>query len=66
MLFLSPNQQRQSTEGQLLTYLIFTRTSTRERSVVMTVSVSVCPRVYLPNYTSDLYEIFVHVTYDLA
>ena len=27
------------------------------------VCVSVCPRAYLWNYTSDLHEIFVHVTY---
>ena len=27
------------------------------------VSVCVCPRSYLQNYTSELYEFFVHVTY---
>jgi len=36
-----------------------------ERGIVMSVSVCVCvcPRSYLWNYTSDLHEIFVHVTY---
>ena len=49
-----------------------------ERSIVMSVSVClsvcvcvcvcviVCPRSYLRNYTSDLYQIFVHVTYSRA
>jgi len=38
-----------------------------ERSIVMSVSVClcvfVCPRSYLRNYTSDLHQFFVHVTY---
>jgi len=39
------------------------------RSIVMSVCVCVCvcvfvcPRSCLPNYTSDLHQIFVHVTY---
>ena len=38
------------------------------RSIVMSVSVCgggrfVCPRAYLQNYTSNLHQIFVHVTY---
>jgi len=32
-----------------------------ERSIVM--SVFVCPRAHLQNCTSDLYQIFTHVTY---
>ena len=36
-----------------------------KRSIVMSVSVClfVCPQAYLPKYASDLYQIFVHVTY---
>ena len=36
-----------------------------ERSIVMSVSVCVCvcPRSYVRNYTSDLNQWFVHVTY---
>ena len=40
-----------------------------ERSIVKSVSVClslfvfVCPRSYLRNYRSDLYQFFVHVTY---
>jgi len=32
-------------------------------SVCLSVCVFVCPRAYLRNYTSDLHQIFVHVTY---
>ena len=32
-------------------------------SVYVSVCVFVCPRSYLRNYTSDLHQIFVHVTY---
>jgi len=37
----------------------------RERTIAMSVSVClcVCPRSYLRNYTSDLHQIFAHVTY---
>jgi len=40
--------------------------SAHERSIVMSVSVCafVCPRSYLRNYTSDLHQYFVRVTYD--
>ena len=34
--------------------------------VCVCVCVCVCPRSYLRNYTSDLYEIFVHVTMAVA
>jgi len=32
-------------------------------SVSVSVCVSVCPRSYLRNYTSDLHQIFVDITY---
>jgi len=32
-------------------------------SVCLCVCVFVCPRSYLRNYTSDLHQIFVHLTY---
>ena len=32
-------------------------------SVSVCLSVCVCPRSYLRNYTSDLYQFFAHVTY---
>ena len=32
-------------------------------SVPVCVCVFVCPRSYLRNYTSDLHQIFVHITY---
>jgi len=35
-------------------------------SVCVCVCVIVCPRSYLRNYTSDLHQIFVHVTYSRA
>jgi len=48
-------------------YLLRPPSAVGERSIVMSVSVClcvfVCPRSYLRNYTSDLHQIFVHVTY---
>jgi len=48
-------------------YLLRPPPAVGERSIVMSVSVClcvfVCPRSYLRNYTSDLHQIFVHVTY---
>jgi len=35
----------------------------RLRSIVICLSMSVCPRGYLRNYTRDLYQFFVHVAY---
>jgi len=35
-------------------------------SVSVCLCVCVCPRAYLRKYTSDLYQIFVHVTYGRA
>ena len=34
-----------------------------DECVCVSVCVFVCPRSYLRNYTSDLHQIFVHVTY---
>ena len=34
-----------------------------DERVCRSVCVFVCPRAYLPNYTSNLYQIFVHVIY---
>ena len=50
---------------------VVTPSAIGERSIVMSavsvfnvcVCVFVCPRSYLRNYTSDLHQIFVHVTY---
>jgi len=46
-------------------YMIVTTPPMGERSTVMSlpVCVFVCPRSHLRNYTSDLHQIFVHVTY---
>jgi len=67
MPFLPPNQQRHSTEGSYCP--LITSPPVGMRSIVMTVPVClsvcvfVCPRAYLWNYTSDLHQFFVHVTY---
>ena len=47
---------------------VFTPPATEEQRIAMSVSVcvcvlSVCPRSYLRNYTSDLHLVFVLVTY---
>jgi len=45
---------------------LVTPPSIGERSIVMSVSICVCvfcPRAYLRNYTSELHQFFVHVTY---
>jgi len=49
----------------LLTYLLtyITPPSIGERSIVISVSVCVCPRSYLRNCTSDLQQFFMPVTY---
>ena len=55
----------------LNTLNVITPPPIRQRSIVKSVSVSlsvcvcvfVCPQSYLRNYTPDLHQIFVHVTY---
>ena len=53
--------------GIALLFLSLTDTPIEDRSIVMSVSVClyvfVSPRSYTRNYTSDLHQIFVHVTY---
>jgi len=52
----------------LIIFLIVALPPIGERSIVISVTVcpcvSVCPRSYLRNYTSDLHQIFVRVTCD--
>ena len=45
--------------------VVVTQPPIGDRSIVMSLSVclSVCPRSYLRNYTSDLHQLFVHVAY---
>jgi len=39
------------------------RSIAMSESVCLSVSVFVCPRSYLPNYATDLHQVFVQVTY---
>ena len=59
--------------NQSINYLIYSLERTNKHStkleycnerVCLCVCVFVCPRSYLRNHTSDLHQIFVHVTYD--
>ena len=57
--------QRHVTPLSVTRCSLITSPRLERRSIVTTVSacLSVCPRAYLRNYTSNLREIFMHVTY---